>query len=66
MYDLAYQIANPFTEVIDNLGLAGLTKAIGSSMGTFTDPLRDLPLLGPLFFEPLDAIAHAFRSKLLL
>ncbi len=29
MYNLVYDIANPFTEAIDNIGLGGLTEAIG-------------------------------------
>ena len=66
MYNLVYDIANPFTEAIDNIGLGGLTEAIGSVMRDFTSPLQELPLLGPLFFEPLDAIADALYSKLLL
>ncbi|MDY7018238.1 MAG: hypothetical protein SVK44_08515 [Nitrospirota bacterium] len=66
MYDLVRDMANPISEILDNWGLQGLTESIGITMGNFTDPLRDFPLLGPLFFEPLDAIADAFRWKLLL
>lgn len=66
MYDLVRGLADPFTEILDNIGPRGLTEAIGIAMGNFTDPLKELPLLGPLFFEPLDAIADAFRWKLLL
>ena len=66
MYDLVRDMANPISEILDNWGLQGLTESIGITMGNFTDPLRDFPLLGPLFFEPLDAIADALYSKLIL
>lgn len=66
MYDLIYQFVNPFDEVLDGAGLGSLTEAIGGLMRIFTGPLADLPLIGPLFFEPLDAIADALYWKLFL